>query len=224
LAALLIGAVLMTGACGNETGPAEAEPGLTGGWSTAGCEFSRVPRTMTMGNTTTPVTPPELEAAMARIEEAGHTDHADSYAGLEVDQDQVRAIVYRVPSAAFDDFIRRTAENTCITVRDAAHPATELAAWQDRLVADLQTWTAEGVQIHAVGARHDGTGVEVGVQNAPQAKDQLLSRYGQSAPLIVVEQAPIRPMALPSPAPAAISPIAPTPAADAPTIPGRPRR
>jgi hypothetical protein len=88
-----------------------------------------------------PVTPPELQAAMARIEQAGRTDHADSYAGLEVDQEQVRAIVYRVPSATFDDFIRLAAENTCVTVRDAAHAAAEavsagIGRYGDALGAD----------------------------------------------------------------------------------------
>jgi hypothetical protein len=189
----------------------ETDPGLTAGWSTAGCEFSRVPQTATMGESTIPLTPPELAAAMARIDQAGRTDHADSYAGLEVDQEQVRAIVYRVPSATFDDFIRRTAEDTCITVRDAAHPATELAAWQDRLVADLRSWTTQGVQIHTVGARHDGAGVEIGAQNPTEAKDQLLARYGRSAPLIFVKQAPVHPLTAASPAPAATPPVVPRP-------------
>jgi hypothetical protein len=207
LAALLLGVALMTGACGSEHGAEASEPGLTGGWSTAGCEFSRMPQTVTMGDSTMPVTPPELDAAMARIDQGGRTDHADSYAGIEVDQEQVRAIVYRVPSATFDDFIRRTAENTCITVRDAAHALTELATWQDRLVADLPTWTARGVQIFTVGTRHDGAGVEVGVKDVTQAKDQLLARYGRHAPFIFVEQDPVRPM----PAPAATPHIAPRP-------------
>jgi len=199
----------MTGACGDETGAEGAEPGLTGGWSTAGCEFSRVPQT---GTSSMPVTPPELDAAMARIDRAGRTDHADSFAGLEVDQERVRAIVYRVPSATFDDFIRQAAENTCITVRDAAHAATELATWQDRVVADLQTWTKQGLRIFTVGARHDGAGVEVGVQDPTQAKDQLLSRYGRRAPLIFVEQGPVRPMETPSAGPATSASIAPRPA------------
>lgn len=195
----------MTGACGQDADAEAAEPGLTGGWSTAGCEFSRVPQTMSMGDIELPVTPPELDAAMARIDEAGRTDHADSYAGIAVDQEQVLAIVYRVPSAAFDDFIRLTAENTCIKVRDAAHAATELAPWHDRVVADLPSWTAQGLQIHTVNTRHDGAGVELGVQNATQAKDQLLSRYGQSAPFLFTEQDPVHPLATPSATPAAKS-------------------
>ena len=212
LFALFAGVVLMTGACGDETGAEAADAGLTGGWSTAGCEFSRVPQTMPMGDSTMPVTPPELDAAMARIDRAGRTEHADSYAGLEVDQEQVRAIVYRVPSAEFDDVIRRAAENTCVTVRDAPHAAADLAVWQDRVVADLPSWTAQGVQIYTVGARHDGAGVELGVQNQTRTKDQLLARYGQSAPLIFVEQAPVYPLTTPSPAPAAAPPPAPRPA------------
>ena len=183
------------------TGAEAAGPGPSGGWSTAGCEFARTPQTVTMGGTTIPVTPPELDAAMARIDHGGRTDHPHSYAGLEVDQHQVNATVYRVPSAAFDDFIRAAAENTCVTVRDAAHSLTELTTWQDRLTADLPSWTARGVRIFTVGARHDGTGVEVGVQDVAQAKDQLHARYGRSAPLVFVEQAPVTPLTSPNAGP-----------------------
>ena len=109
--------------------------------------------------------------------------------------------------------MKGTAENTCITVRDAAHAATELAAWQDRLVADLQTWTGQGLQIFTVGTRHDGAGVEVGVQDVTQAKDQLLSRSGRSAPLIFVEQGPVRPMTTPSTGSPATPPAVPRPGA-----------
>src|SRR3712207_7044332 len=98
---LLAGAVLMTGACDE---PEVAEAGLIGGWTTAGCEFARTPETMTVGGRTLPVTPSGLAAAMARTDAGGRADHATSYAGLEVDQERVRAIVYRVPSAAFHAF------------------------------------------------------------------------------------------------------------------------
>jgi len=192
---LAVGLALVTGACGDPTESGAPEPGgLTGGWSTAGCEVSRRVETMTMGGVTMPVTPADLAAAMARIEEAGRTEYAESYAGLEVDQLAVRAIVYRVPSAAFDDFIRRTAENTCIHVRDAAHHHTELAAWQDRVTADLPAWSTHGLHIFTLSARHDGAGVEVGVRDVAGAREQMLSRYGHSAPLIFVEQGPVTPL------------------------------
>ena len=190
----------MTGGCGDPTQAGAPEPiGLTGGWSTAGCEFSRQVQTTTMGDVTMPVTPDDLAAAMARIEQAGRTKYGQSYAGLEVDQLTVRAIVYRVPSAAFDDFIRRTAENTCIHVRDAAHHHTELAGWQDRVTADLRAWSAHGVDIYTVSARHDGAGVEVGVPDVAQAREQMLARYGHTAPLVFVEQGPVTPLSEGSP-------------------------
>src|SRR3954463_843340 len=163
---VLLGAVLVTGSCGEPKLPA---PGLTGGWTTAGGEFARQPETVTVGHRVLPATPAALEAAMARIDAAGRAHHAASYAGLEVDQERVRAIVYRVPSAAFDDVIRLTADNTCIVVRDAAHSLADLGGWHDRIVADLRAGQAEGVRISSVGARHDGVGVEVGTRDIARA-------------------------------------------------------
>jgi hypothetical protein len=141
-----------------------------------------------------PVTPPELDAAMARIERGGRAGHADSYAGLEVDQAGVRAIVYRVPSAAFDEFVRLAAEDACVVVRDAAHGLAELTAWHDRIVADLGAWQAGGIRISTVGARHDGTGVEVGTPDVAGTRSALVARYGAPAPLIFLEQGPVTPL------------------------------
>lgn len=206
-AALLLAAALMTSACDPAGRP---EPiGLTGGWTTAGCAFSREPHTVTVAGHTTLVTPPDLAAAMARIEQGGRQEYADSYAGLEVDQRRVHAVVYRVPSAAFDDFVRAAAENTCILVRDAAHGLAELSAWQERLVADLDAWGAQGVAITTVGARHDGAGVEVGTPDVVGTRAALLRRYGRAAPLIFVEQGPVTPLSVP-PRPSG-PPVAPPP-------------
>jgi hypothetical protein len=106
----------------------------------------------------------------------------------------VRAIVYRVPSAAFDDFIRQAAGNVCIVVRDAVHSARDLAVWHDRVLADLPYWSHHGVRIVTVGAKHDGSGVEIGTTDVPHTRSELLARYGGEAPLIFVEQAPVRPL------------------------------
>ncbi len=163
-------------------------------WTTPGCEFSRTPATMTVGDASIPVTPPELDAAMAEIDRAGRESFPDSYAGLEVDQEQVRAIVHRVPSSEFDDVVRRSGDAVCVEVRDAAHSSAALTAWHDRVVGDLESWAADGVGIVSVGARHDGAGVEVGVRDVARAEEQLKSRYGAEAPLIIVEQDPVFPI------------------------------
>ncbi len=194
LCRLLLGAVFMTSSCGE---PEVPDPGLTGGWTTAGCEFSRRPATVRVGGRVLPATPAALEAAMARIDAGGRAEHADSYAGLEVDQERVRAIVYRVPSAGFDDFVRLSADNTCIVVRDAAHSLAELTRWHDRIVADLGRWRASGVRVASVVARHDGVGVEIGTGDVDRARSEMPLRYGYPAPLIFVEQGPVVPLAEP---------------------------
>ena len=191
-------AVLVTSACAE---PPEVPPaGLTGGWETAGCEFSRPPVTTTVGGRTLPATPPTLDAAMGRIDRGGREGFPGSYAGLEVDQQRVRAVVYRVPSAEFDNLIRLTAENTCIVVRDSMHSLRELTRWHDRVVADLDMWAAKGVRIVTVAARHDGFGVEVGTRDVDRARSELPVRYGEQAPLIFIEQGPVTPLAQPGPA------------------------
>ncbi|GGQ41825.1 hypothetical protein [Couchioplanes azureus] len=190
LGGLLLGAVLMTGACGE---PQINEPGLLGGWTTAGCEFSRTPETTTVGGHVVPVTPARLAAAMARIDAGGRGEHAGSYAGLEVDQERVRAIVYRVPSAEFDDFIRQAAQDTCIFVRDAEHSLSDLARWQADITADLDTWKNRGVRISTISARHDGVGVEIGTQDVERARREMPRHYGRAAPLIFVEEGPVTP-------------------------------
>ena len=194
---LLLAAALVTSACAE---PPEVPPvGLTGGWETAGCELTRVPATTTVGGHTMAATPPSLEAAMSRIDSGGRADYADSYAGLEVDQQRVRAVVYRVPSAEFDDFIRLNAQDSCIVVRDSLHGLRELTRWHDRVAADLDMWAGKGIRVITVGARHDGFGVEVGTRDVTLARIAMPDYYGESAPLIFIEQGPVTPLAQPEP-------------------------
>ncbi|SNY05520.1 hypothetical protein [Paractinoplanes atraurantiacus] len=200
--AAALGAILVTAGCGDqpEEQPA-AGPGLTGGWSTAGCEFGRRAEHMPVAGLLMPATPAELSAAMDRVDRGGRTEFADSYAGIEVDQERVRAIVYRVPSAAFDQFIRRAAENACIVVRDADHSATDLAFWHDRVLADIQFWTHRGIRLVSIGARHDGTGIEIGTRDLDRARLELPARYGARAPLLFMEEGPIHPLPNPTATP-----------------------
>ena len=199
---LVLAAVLVIGGCADSADEQPADnPGLTGGWSTAGCEFLRLPEHMAVAGVAMPVTPAKLQAAMDRIEKAGQAEFAGSFAGLEVDQENARAIVHRVPSAEFDDFIRRAAEDTCVVVRDAAHTATDLAVWHDRVLADLDFWTHSGVRIVSVGARHDGAGVEIGTQDLDRTRTELPARYGPDAPLLFIPADPIRPLANPTATP-----------------------
>jgi len=189
---LALGAILMIGGCGDPDDEA-LTPGPAAGWSTPGCEMARQPESITVGGLTLPATPAALDAAIARIDQGGRADFPDSYAGVEVDQEHVRAFVYRVPSPDFDAFIRRAAENTCIHVRNAPHSAADLAVWHDRVVADLSFWTSRGIRIVTIGARHNGSGVEVGTQDPERARAELPAHYGRRAPLTIVDAPPVQP-------------------------------
>lgn len=213
---LLWAAVVTTGAgCGGSVGadsagrspqrsggtaaptPAGTGPLAPGEWRTAGCGERRPAIEVSVGPTSMPVTPPELDAAMTRIRDAGRTRFPDSYAGLEVDQRQVHTVVYRVPSAEFDAFLRDIGPGVCVIVRNAAHPAGVLDALRKRVTADLPYWAGRGIRVNMVNARHDGAGVEVGVgpDDLARARTELPGRYGPTAPLLVVGQAPIVPLA-----------------------------
>ncbi|WP_436526146.1 hypothetical protein [Actinoplanes sp. HUAS TT8] len=197
LSRLLLAGVLMISGCGEfESADQPEPPGTAGSWRTAGCEFSRAPEFVERGGFRMPITPAPLSAAMERIEQAGRLRFRDSFAGLEVDQRRVRAIVYRVPtvSTEFDDFIRETAGAACIVVRDAAHGVAELDVWHDRVVTDLAYWTVRGVRIVTVGSRHDGAGLEIGTRDLDKAREEMPARYGTDAPLIFVEQGPATPL------------------------------
>ena len=189
--ALALGVLVMIGSCGQDV---PASPQAGGEWSTDGCGAARVPRHIVVSGVAMPVTPPGLETVMTTIDQAGRAHFPESYAGVEVDQEQVRAFVYRVPSATFDDFIRKSAGDACIVVRDAAHSAAELAVWHDRVLADLPYWSHHDVRIITVGARHDGSGVEIGVRDVEKARQELQARYGAQAPLIVVPADPVHPL------------------------------
>lgn len=194
---LALGAVLVIGGCGDSGGGVDMDSSPGGEWSTGGCGAARTAGQVTVGG---------LQAVISRIERDGKAEFASSFAGVEIDQEQARAIVYRVPSTAFDDFIRKAAEDSCVVVRDARHSTKDLAGWHDRVLADLPYWTDRGLRIVSFGARHDGSGVEVGVRDVEEARSAMLARYGPGAPLIFVLADPVRPL------PAPTSRIAPPPA------------
>lgn len=143
---------------------------------------------------------PDLNAAAARIEHLGRTDFPHSYAGLAVDEARHVVTIYRVPLAGFDAAARAAASPMVVEMRDAPFSATTLGALHDRIVADLDHWRRRGLTIHTVGARHDGTGVEVGASDVAAARSELAERYGAQAPIVVVPQGPVVPLTMPGPA------------------------
>jgi len=188
-------AVLLVGACAQQMtigGPADSEggpnPQVGGEWRTDGCGVPRSPEVVETGGAAMPLTPADLEAVLSRISQEGPARFADSYAGLEVEPEQVQAVVYRVPSAAFDAFVRAVAGNACVVVRDAVHTAAELGRFVERIGSDLEYWQGRGVRISSVGPIHDGSGVRVGTPDVMLAEVELPKRYGVQPPIRVEQE------------------------------------
>jgi hypothetical protein len=163
-------------------------------WRTGGCGVRRAPEQVQSVTGGLLVTPADLAAVLARVESAGRADFPDSFAGLEVDQAEVLGIVYRVPSADFDAFLRAEGAAVCLVVRDARHDLRTLLTVQERIVADLGHWRDAGIEIGVVSCRHDGSGVEVSTRQVAEAEDQLPRRYGPEVPVFVRDEAPPRPL------------------------------
>ncbi|HEX2356785.1 MAG TPA: hypothetical protein VHI50_10040 [Micromonosporaceae bacterium] len=187
-----LGLLALAGCGGVSAGADPSEDGP----ATSGCSRQAAPPEpiVTAGATMYP-TSPELDAALGRIQEAAPREHADTYAGLEVVPERGHAIVYRVPPADdFDAFVEDVSGGQCIYIRDAEHTNAELTALQERITNDATYWGGLGVRINAVGARHDGSAVEVGTEDVARAEAELPRRYGADAPIVVVEQGPIQPL------------------------------
>lgn len=147
-----------------------------------------------IGTAAVPGTPNHLDPVLGRIEQEGRARFAESYAGLEVMPDQLSAVVYRVPSAQFDAFLREVAGEAAVVIRDAPYSVAELTALMERITADLDYWRERGIRINAFGARHDGSGVQVGTQEVARAEVELPKRYGARPPVLIVEEGPILPL------------------------------
>lgn len=113
------------------------------------------------------------------------------YAGL--DTTDGRITVFRVPSAEFDDGLRGMALSTETVVRDAPFSNRDLEALASRVVADIGYWKGEGIEVMAVGARHDGTAVAVGSPQAGRLAPLLPGRYGTAPPAVAEQLGPVAP-------------------------------
>jgi hypothetical protein len=124
-----------------------------------------------------------LTEAATRVETLAAAGHGGYYAGLEVAAPGL--IVYRIPGDGLDGAVRAALPGVPVSFRDAPHSRNELTELAQRLLADRAYWAAQGVELWTVGARHDGTGVEVGTP----AGDKLLAgapvKYGP-VPIIVM--------------------------------------
>lgn len=132
-----------------------------------------------------------MNDAAAKVDQLGRERFAAQYAGLEIGADQL--IVFRKPSAAFDDAVRAQKLDVPVDLRDAPYSAAELQALADRVAADVDYWQGRGIEISSIGARQDGTAVEVGTPQPDKLAPLLPGRYGATPPAVAVQIGPIAP-------------------------------
>ncbi|WP_155370543.1 hypothetical protein [Catellatospora vulcania] len=190
-AALLLAATLS--ACAGQQVGVGSPPTLDGP-GTPGCGLPRpTPSAIETAGATMWPTSVTLDEALGRIMQAGEGRFGKQFAGTEVVPEKGYAIVYRVPSAEFDEFVTQQAGDECIYLRDAAFDQATLRALADRVIDDAAHWRKQGITINMTGAAHDGSGITVGVAKADleRARAELPERYGTQIPIIIEEQAGI---------------------------------
>ncbi|MGH3897042.1 MAG: hypothetical protein ACRDTA_02075 [Pseudonocardiaceae bacterium] len=129
-----------------------------------------------------------MSKSAGQVEQLGERFPAH-YAGLELVAGQI--VIYRKPSTDFDQALQGLHLPVEVVVRDAPYSAAELQPLVERIQGDFDYWRGLGVPIITVGARHDGTAVEVGTERPDQASRLLPQRYGAVPPVVAVRTGPV---------------------------------
>jgi hypothetical protein len=146
-----------------------------------------------------PTTDPSYGVMQAQLDDlatkasAVGTGFPDSFAGVALDQDHGRLLVYRVPSPKFDQAIGQQLTGAPYLLVDAAHSARQLHSVADRVRADRDYWQAHGVAVNSISPLADGSCVEVGTDSPATAKAPFAQRYGATAPIRLVHAEPVSP-------------------------------
>lgn len=133
----------------------------------------------------------DVSDAATTVDQWARERFPGNYAGIEIEDSRVE--VYRTPSAAFDDGLRRLDLRAEAVPRDAPYSARELQALADRVTSDIGYWQGRGIEISSVGARQDGTAVEVGTPEPEKLGPLLAGRYGSAPPAVAVAVGRIEP-------------------------------
>jgi hypothetical protein len=131
------------------------------------------------------------EDAAMQVDRMGRERFPDVYAGVELREQRV--LIFRLPSAPFDQAVRELQLPAEHELHDAPYSARVLEELAQRVVADIEFWKGQGIQIMSVGSRPDGTAVEVGTPQAAQLAPQLPGRYGTNPPALAEPIGPVAP-------------------------------
>jgi hypothetical protein len=131
--------------------------------------------------TITPVTPgvndPALTKAAGVLQPLLEKEFASTYAGLEMRDEVPMVVVYRKPDPRLDAEVRAAAPDVRIEFRDARYTRAEMADHVTRVMDDGAHWEERGARIVSAGPEVDGSGVRVGVAEAPEDLVRQLEAY-----------------------------------------------
>lgn len=116
-----------------------------------------------------------------------------TYAGLEVRNDVPMLVVYRKPDPRLDDEVRAAAPDVRIEFRDARYSRVAMAEHVRRVMDDGEHWKSRGARIVSAGPEVDGSGVRIGVTEAPADLRQRLEEYYPAMSFEVEESGKIVP-------------------------------
>lgn len=120
-----------------------------------------------------------LSAAAATMTATLRASFPDSYAGLTVDVDHGRLIVYRRPDPALDEAVTRMNVSVPVTLANAQFSLKTMESIARQVMSDAGYWANRGITINGAGPLPDGSGVEVMTAGgAPQEQSVLAQRYG----------------------------------------------
>lgn len=134
---------------------------------------------------------PELSAAADLLRPRLRTDFPDTYSGMILDHAGGIINIYQLDDRELQEVARRMAPGVTIRFHRGQYPELVLEQLSNEIAVDLSDWAKKGVEIHTVGPRADGSGVEVTMSDPSRAvKNRLRAAYDTQA-IVVVRGDPV---------------------------------
>jgi hypothetical protein len=134
----------------------------------------------------------DLSEPAGVIDEFARTRFGSQYAGIELSDGRIK--VYRTAvqqPADFDLSIRDLDLGVDVQILDAPYSAMQLQALADRVTQDIGYWQSMGISISSVGARQNGTAVDVGMTATDDAGRLFDERYVAEPPVVLQKNGPV---------------------------------
>jgi hypothetical protein len=145
------------------------------------CAGSALPTAAVSPALTVATPQPGNAASLSQLADAvhrlGEDQHRTTYAGLIMDTDLDRVLVWRIPSPEFDQALADLPGHEKIVTMCATHSYADLMTTVDRLTADQDYWKAQGLTLHQFGPEYKDNCVLVTTEDPARARTELTARY-----------------------------------------------